>query len=283
MHHVGVAHARVGGSEGAKPVLVLDKVRQVLEAFTGEAPQLTLAEIRRATGLPPTTCARLVQNLVAGGLLVRDGDRYRVGVTVLRWSAAALRALDLVPVVTPVIERLRDATGESAAVFVRQGAARTCVAVAPTRHRVIWQLHVGLSTPLHVGSGGRALLAFDDAAAAAVLAADRVSFTPNTITGARALRSALAETRRSGVAVSHEELDREVGGVSAPVFGPGGVVAALGVAGPAQRFGEADVARYVPAVLASASAASSLMGGEFPAAAVAASGPPGRRGHGGRR
>ena len=250
--------------EGPKPILVLGKVRQLMDAFTVEQPQLTLTEIRQATGLPSTTCARLARDLVRHGLLARDGDRYRVGTAVLRWSASALQALDLVSVLSPVLADLRDATGESAALYVRQGLMRTCVAVAPTRHQVIWQLHVGLSTPLHVGSGGRALLAFDEDATRQVLSRQRVGFTPHTITRASQLRSVLAETRRSGVAISYCELDSDVGGVSAPVFGSGGVLASLGIGGPSQRFTPEHVAGYVPAVLAAAREGSRLMGGELP-------------------
>lgn len=268
MHHVAATvepppSPTVG--EGTKPVLVLQKAVRVLDAFTGPSPELTLGEIREATGYPASTCARLVHNLVREGLLVRTGDGYRIGVAVLRWSAAALQGLDLVAVVTPLLEQLRDATGESAALFVRQGLRRSCVAVAPTRHTVIWQLHVGLSTPLHVGSGGRALLAFDEGALDDVLRAPLEGFTAHTITDPDALRRVLAETRRTGVARSDQELDRDVAGVSAPVFGPAGVLAAVGVAGPAQRFGPEHGAGHAAAVLDTARAASRLMGGEFPA------------------
>jgi DNA-binding IclR family transcriptional regulator len=263
-------HAATSGGEGAKPILVLQKVRRVLDAFTGSSPELTLAEIRQATEYPASTCTRLVHNLVREGLLVRTGDTYRIGVTVLRWSAAAVRGLDLVATVTPLLEQLRDDTGESAALFVRQGPMRTCVAVVATRHPIIWQLHVGLSTPLHAGSGGRALLAFDEAAISDVLAAPLEGFTARTITDARVLCRILADTRRSGVACSDQEWDRDVAGVSAPVFGPTGVVAALGVAGPSQRFGPEHVPGYARAVLATARAASRLMGGEFPSLPEAA-------------
>ncbi|MGH3320963.1 MAG: IclR family transcriptional regulator [Streptosporangiaceae bacterium] len=253
------------GADGTKPILVLQKARALLDVFAPDSPELTLPEIRQATGLPASTCTRLVHNLVREGLLERQADRYRVGATVLRWAGPALRALDLVKLLTPLLEGLRDSTGESAAVYRRQGTRRVCVAVAPTRRSVIWQLHVGLTTPLHVGSGGRAILAFDAAAAEAVLAAERESFTPYTVTEADRLRRVLAETRATGVAVSYQELDQDVGGVSAPVFGLGGqVVAALGVAGPAQRFQREQVDGYAPAVLDAAREASRLMGGEFP-------------------
>lgn len=247
----------------AKPTLVLRKALDVLDAFTLAAPELTISEIRAAADLPATTCGRLVGNLVDAGVLERVQDRYRIGLGVLRWSAVALRGLGLVDRLTPVIKRLRDRTGESAAVFVPQDLQRTCVAVAATRHSVIWQLQVGMSTPLHVGSGGRAILAFDPAAIEATLTGPRAALTDHTLTDPDRLREALAATRDTGIAVSTEELDSGVAGVSAPVFGPAGVVGSIGVAGPVQRFTDADIAGYRPTVLDAARVATQHLGGEF--------------------
>lgn len=260
-----VPSAEPVGLEGGRPILVLRKAVRLLDSFTVDQPELSLGELRARTGLPASTCARLVRNLVDAGLLDRVDDRYRVGVTALRWAAAAERGLDLVSVLNPVLQRLRDSTGESAALYAVQSGQRVCLAVAQTRQPVIWQLHVGLATPLHVGSGARALLAFDEGLAEEVLAGPKRSFTDQTLVDPEALRRALRRTRRRGVAVSRGELDQGVAGVSAPVFdSKGRVRAALGVAGPSQRFTARAIAHHTPLVLAAAREASALLGGSFP-------------------
>lgn len=247
--------------EGGQQLLVLGKLTGILDAFTGGQPRLSRSDIRAATELPTTTCNRLLSNLVAEGVLDQENGQYRIGVRVMRWAAAAASGLDLPAVARPVLERLRDITGESAAVFLRRGLYRTCVGLAQTRHAVIWQLHVGMSTPLYVGSGGRAILAFNSGLAEEVLAGQRHCYTPNTITGGCALRTALEHTQETGVAVSDQELDHDVAGVSAPIFAADGTVnASIGVAGPAQRFTESDVAGYIPAVRKAAQETSNLLG-----------------------
>jgi len=253
-----------GSGSGPRPTLVLRKARLIMDAFSTDRPELTLAELRQLTDLPATTCARLVANLVDGGMLDRSGDLYRIGTSVLRWAAAAVKGIDLVRTLTPVLEDLRDAAGESAGLYIRREMQRTCVAVVPTRHQVIWQLQVGLTTPLHVGSGGRALLAFDPEAIERVFALDRERFTDHTLVNPDALRRSLQRTRQTGVATSQEELAEDVAGVSAPVFGADNApVASLGVAGPAQRFTAQEVDAYIPEVLAAARRASALLGGRF--------------------
>ncbi|WP_228389485.1 IclR family transcriptional regulator [Cumulibacter manganitolerans] len=248
-----------------KPTLVLSKVFQLLDAFTGEHTELTVGEIREATGFPATTCARLIQNLVDEGLLDRVNDRYRIGLGVLRWSAAALRGLDLVPRIQPVLEHLRDATGETAALNVRRGLDRVMVAIEPTRHSVIWQARVGQITPIYVGSGARAILAFSAAARRELETVPRYAYTASTLVDAADLDRALEETRRTGLAISRDELDRGVAGISAPVMLVDGTVSAsIGIAGPASRFGEAEIAAHIPAVLDAGRRATASVGGTFP-------------------
>lgn len=250
-----------------KPILTVRKVAAVLDVFTGERPGLALKDVTNATGFPTSTCARILYTLVDCGILERRGDEYRIGLRVLRWAGAALRGFDLVGLITPIMDRLRDITGETAAVYLRQGSTRTCVAVAPSRESVIWQCRVGLTTPLHIGSGGRAILAFDNDALQTVRDPGYgwVRFTDETVGSLRDLDEALERVRATGVAVSHQELDAGVAGVSSVVMGSAGeVLCAIGVNGPAQRFTDEDVARYVPSVLEAAREASKLMGGEFP-------------------
>ena len=55
-------------ASGAAPVLVLHKVAQILDCFSIEAPEPTLQQLVQRTGLPSSTCQRLVQNMVREGV-----------------------------------------------------------------------------------------------------------------------------------------------------------------------------------------------------------------------
>ncbi|PMY51440.1 IclR family transcriptional regulator, partial [Pseudomonas sp. FW305-25] len=57
-----MASERSSGS--AQPLLVLRKVSEILNCFSIEFPEPTLQQIVRQTGLPSSTCQRLVQNMV---------------------------------------------------------------------------------------------------------------------------------------------------------------------------------------------------------------------------
>ncbi len=63
-----------GRADGRGSTLVLRKISSILDSFTLEAPEPTLRDLAKATGLPSSTCQRLEQDLVAEGYLDRDGD-----------------------------------------------------------------------------------------------------------------------------------------------------------------------------------------------------------------
>jgi DNA-binding IclR family transcriptional regulator len=129
----------------------------------------------------------------------------------------------------PVLDSLRDATGESAQLYVRRADRRLCAAVAESPH--------GLRTIVPVG----ALLPLDRGSAGAALRAD-------------------AAMLRRGWAQSVEERERGVASVSAPVLRDGRVAAAVSVSGPIERTSRSPGRRYAADVTAAARRLEEAMG-----------------------
>jgi IclR family transcriptional regulator, acetate operon repressor len=249
------------GKVSAPPLLVLRKITQILDSFTIDRPELTLQQIIRATSLPSSTCQRLVQNLLHEGLLDRDGDRYRIGLQFVRWAAPGTFGLDLVRLSRPTLQWLRDQTGETACLYVRDGPHRTVVALAESRHAVVRLFVVGMVMPLHAGSAGKVFLAFDSAARKDAVAHGLTRYTPHTIVDIDLLTEQMERIREAGYAASFEERDLGAASISAPVFNlTGEVVAAIGLGAPTQRLTPADVPRLGPIVLDAAHQASHRLG-----------------------
>jgi IclR family acetate operon transcriptional repressor len=250
-----------GEKSGVPPILVLHKVRQVLECFTIPQPELTLQQIIRATGLPASTCQRLVHNLVREGFLDRDEDHYRIGLGLVRCAAPGTFGLDLVRLTRPSLQKLRDASAETACLYVRDGAYRTVVGLAETHHVVTRLFMVGMVMALHAGSAGKVFMAFDPSARAAAVGHGLARHTARTIVDIDLLDEQLEEIRKLGYAATFEERDLGAASVSAPVFGvTGELVAVLGIGAPTQRLTPTDVGRLAPAVVSAAEDASQRLG-----------------------
>ena len=253
---------RAGEGRGtAAPLLVLRKIVQILDAFSIESSELGLQQITRATGLPASTCQRLVRNMVAEGFPDRGDDRYRIGMGLVQRSAPGTFGLDLVALSRPVLQALRDETGETANLYVRSGPYRTIVALAESRHPVMRLFVVGMVMPLHAGSAGKVLRAWDPTARKEAVGHGLGRFTDHTVVDIDVLTAQLADVRELGYAASFEERDAGAASISAPVFGLSGeLVAALGIGAPLQRLGPGDVDRLAPVVMASAAEASRRLG-----------------------
>lgn len=254
------------GRAGVPPILVLRKISQVLGCFSIGEPALSLQQLTRLTGLPASTCQRLVHNLVREGFLDRDEDRYRIGLGLVRWAAPGTVGLDLVQLTRAALRTLRDDTGETACLYVRDGAVRTVVSLAETRNVVLRLFRVGMVMPLHAGSAGKVFLAFDPTARAAAVSHGLTRHTPHTVVDLDTLDRQLDQIRLDGYAASFEERDLGASSISAPVLDSlGELVAVIGIGAPTQRLTPADTGRLAPIVLRAAADASSRLGYQPPA------------------
>ncbi|MFI5609306.1 IclR family transcriptional regulator [Amycolatopsis sp. NPDC051903] len=254
-----------GGAGGHTPLLVLGKITEILNAFTLREPALTLRDIQQATGLPSSTVQRLVTNLVAHGFLDRAGDRFRIGVKMAYWAAAAAREVDVLAVVNPVLKDLRDLTGETACFFRAEGEHRVCIAVAETRHGLRREMSVGRIAPVSVGAPGRVLLAWNPELAERVLGHELPQLTAGTITDRDELRKLIKQTAADRYAITVGERVDSASGVAAPVFDSAAdLVGAVVVQGPTLRMPYDKCVEWVDLVVEHAERITRALGGRIP-------------------
>jgi DNA-binding IclR family transcriptional regulator len=248
-----------------QPLLVLAKIVEILDAFTLSRPAMTLGEIQQATGLPTSTVQRLVSNMVAQDILDRKDDRIRIGVRMSYWAATALKDLDVLAVVNPVLKEIRDKTGETACFFRVEQNFRVCVAVAETRHALRRDMYVGKIIPLHVGSASRVLLAWNPELAEKILAAPLEPMTDGTVTSPDALRKLMAQAKADGYAITTGEREDSASGLSAPVFDSAGdILGALSISGPTIRMPRGQCEAWIDLVVGYAEQITRTIGGRLP-------------------
>jgi DNA-binding IclR family transcriptional regulator len=216
----------VGNSVGG--VGVLDKAVEVLDAL--EVRPLSLSELVVATGLPRATAHRLATALERHGLVRRDGDgRFILGTRLLALGRAAAETWPLATAAAVPLETLRDETGESVQLFVRDGDERVCIAALQSLHGLRTIVPLGARLPLSAGSAARALLS------------------------SAQLEDAWVE--------SVGEREAGVASVSAPVRESSGlVVAAVSVSGPIERTTRQPGKRYGSFVVKAAREIESIAG-----------------------
>ncbi|MFD7605731.1 IclR family transcriptional regulator [Streptomyces mirabilis] len=237
-----------------------DRLLAVLAAFDHQHPALSLTGISRRSGLTLTTAHRLVGALTDWGALERDADGvYHVGLRLWEIAALAPRGLALRQIALPYLEDLYEATHENVQMAVRDGSEVVYIEWISGRSAVGVRIQVGARWPLHATGVGLALLAHGDSAfQEAYCSGPLAAFTSHTLTDGARLRRALAEVRRTGVAVSSRQVTDDALSVAAPVRGAGGaVVAAVSVVVPEH---DAQVPALIPAVRLAARGISRALG-----------------------
>lgn len=201
------------------PSSPVDRAFEVLRVTAG-GTGMTLSEIARETGLAKSTTLRLLVALERNDAVTRIGQRYRLGPLV--------HELDPIPV-SPAYERIRRVLTPFLAHLFE--ATRATVHLA-TLHgdEVVYlnKLHGPrpIPSPSRIGGGlpayctgvGKAMLAFDEAAAERVAQGPLVEWTDTTVTSPDALAVELAEIRRRRRAIDRAELTPGLYCVAAPVF-----------------------------------------------------------------
>jgi DNA-binding IclR family transcriptional regulator len=211
----------------------LERGLKILTEFSPREPVLGAPELAKRLRIPRTTVFRLLQTLEALGFLERaDKDRnYRLGVAVLRLGFEYLSSLELTDLGLPIIEGLRDATGLTSHIVIRDGRDVVFVAKAQS-HAPIFssvKVNVGTRLPAHATTHGHVLMG--DLTLEEMRALypepqlDRFTkATPETVD---ALYALVREDAQRGYAISNSSFERGISVVTAPVRNDTGRIVAV--------------------------------------------------------
>ncbi|WP_321795747.1 IclR family transcriptional regulator [Caballeronia sp. J97] len=211
----------------------LERGLKILTEFSPREPVLGAPELSRRLGIPRTTVFRLLQTLESLGFLERaDKDRnYRLGVAVLRLGFEYLSSLELTDLGLPIIEALRDATGLTSHILIRDGRDVVFVAKAQS-HAPIFssvKVNVGTRLPAHATTHGHVLmgdLSLDELRAL-YPEPHLERFTQSTPETVEELYERVKEDAERGYATSQSSFERGISVVTAPVRNDTGRIVAV--------------------------------------------------------
>ena len=252
---VAAGNSAASHSAGSQ-IAVIGKAGLVLDELLGLPDGATPSEVASQLGLNRSTTFRLLTSLELAGLLDRDAasGRYRLGVKMLAYAESVRDSHGLVRLAEPVMRELREQTGQSVYLSVRDGWTAVCLhRLAGAEVDVLaWQ--TGQRLPLHAGAGPLALLAAaGDAELAGYLAAASRPVTRRGELTPASLRRIVATTRSRGWSLNVEGLTEGVASVGAAVLDRSGTaLCALSLAGLARHYQGRGRDRMAAAVLAAA-------------------------------
>ena len=227
-----------GPPQGAQAAL---RAVRLLKLFTNERPEMSLAEISKASGLNKTTTHRLLRALQSESLIDRNSatSAYSLGPALMALGVQALASSDLRRRVRPLLKALARESGETATLEVPVENSMLILDEVAGSHVVAATGNIGTRWPMHATSTGKAWIAFEESGL------DRIEdnlqpLTAKTLTSKENIQPLLFDIRRRGYAISVDELEDGFTAVATVIRGAlGDVQGALSLGGPTQRLGAA--------------------------------------------
>lgn len=210
---------------------VLRRGLSVLECFAEGPAEKTLADLCAHTGLPPATVHRLLTVLVEwGGVEKVSRGRYRLAVRLWRLGARVPGARTLRDAALPYMEDLYEATHGVVHLAIADGTDTLYIEKISGRRAPQLLSSVGARLPMHASGPGKVFVAFGPPDLLdRVLATGLTPRTSRTITDEAAFRRAVSEVRKTGFAVSREEMSLGIASIAAPIFAGRTAVASVSV------------------------------------------------------
>ena len=220
--------------QGAQAAL---RAVRLLKLFSNERPDMSLAELSRASGLNKTTTHRLLRALQSEALIDRNPatSTYSLGTGLMALGVQALASSDLRRRVRPVLRSLARDSGETATLEVPFEDSMLILDEVAGSHVLGSAGNIGTRWPIHATSTGKVWLAFDDSGIER-LGLQLKPLTANTVVLKDEFQPQLAEIRRRGYAITIDELEVGFTAVATIIRGVlGDVQGALSIGGPTQR------------------------------------------------
>lgn len=243
--------------KGGDGVRAVGRALDVLLAFSADSRELSAAELAQRVDLSRPTLYRLLYTLESKGFITSFGEpqRFKLGPAIAGVAQAWAQTQDVARVADPIMRRLWSETQETVGLWMREGDTRYCVAELPSPQALNLKRGVGSRERISRGASGRAILAFGN-----ILDADIKHLAGGSGMGTTRFNHELQATRTRGYATSRDELIAGAVAVAAPVFDATGVIASIGVFGPAVRLGDREVARLGKLVTRKAAELSQMLG-----------------------
>jgi DNA-binding IclR family transcriptional regulator len=216
-----------------------------LIAEQDEAPGVS--ELLSLSGLTRPTLYRILSSLEAEGLVVKNRDKcYRLGARLIGLAHSALAQVDVRQVARPALASLRDETGETVHLAIRNLDELVYVDKIESRELVRMASTVGTRVPFHSSSVGKAYLAKlpKDEAEQIMTRLRFAPLTANTSRDLQELRKKVQLTRERGYSVDDQENEDGIVCFGAAIQdGSGLPVASVSISVPVFRLNE-DKSHY---------------------------------------
>jgi IclR family KDG regulon transcriptional repressor len=232
----------------------IQKAFAILEHFTAEKSEWGVTELAKAMGSNKSTTYRMLATLEQLGVIRQhtDSDKYSLGLKLFELGNRVKLHAAFVKQTHSELEKVAENIRETVHLAILKNNQVFYIDKAESPQGLAMSTNIGTYRMAHATSLGKVLLAFlpnsslEVAVDNLLINNSLLKITNNTLTKKSTLIPALQKIKNQGYAIDREEFEIGLICVAVPVFNQKNeIVASLSASGPANRFEEAEVEKYV--------------------------------------
>lgn len=225
------------GSSGAG-IQVISRAVEILRVLKKDCEGLSLGQIAGNVGLPRSTVQRIVYSLISEGMVMTTSAEggLRLGPEIQ--SLASAGRLDIARIIRPVLETLAEETGETVDLSMFSTNHMVFVDQVVGTYRLRAVSAVGEIFPMCTTANGKAALARLDANLINGLVVDEIRHNSSVKKSKAEIMTEVEQIKRSDIAWDIDEHTDGISAVGTAFIGPNGLVYAISIPVPSQRFND---------------------------------------------
>jgi DNA-binding IclR family transcriptional regulator len=220
------------------------KFMRVVQVVSDQPHKLTIGTLAKTLALPRPTTHRIVEALLAEGMLISDHlDRLGLGPRLVSLAWRSLETSDIRTIAQPWLKQLRDALDETVHLAVRSGFDMVYIDKLEANRTVRMASRIGTRVSLYSSSVGKAWLAAQPVSVLDGLLEqlDLQPFTELTRVTREAIHTEITITRQRGYAIDDQENELDICCYGRAILDDRHqVVGCISVSMPTYRFAEID-------------------------------------------
>lgn len=208
-----------------------------------------VTEVAKYVELPKSTVYNHIQTLYKNDYLVKEGDKYHLGLRLLEHGGYTRSQMDIFQVAKPEIESLAEELGEVVNLTTEEHGKAVYLYQERGKNAIQLNSFVGKHQYLHSTAFGKAMLAFmpEDRVESILDRHGMPTRTDQTIGDHEELFAELATIREDGYATDDEESLQGLWCVGSPILTQSGeVLGAVSVSGPVGRLSADRLTETIP-------------------------------------
>lgn len=226
----------------AEKIKSIEKALNLLELLS-DNEEMSITKISKKLHMGLSTVYRMLTTLKYRGYVIQNQQtsKYTLAIKLFVLGCKVQRAINLVKLITPSLQKLSQHTKESINFAILEGREAVCLSKIESPEVLRTDIETGARLPAHCTAVGKGLLAFLSEREFTILYGkdNKKLCTPtsNSISSVMELKKCLKKIKRDGYAIDKEEFKIGINCLGVPIMNnEGKSIAGISVTGPSSRF-----------------------------------------------